>query len=530
MAVKIRLKRLGKIRAPYYRVVVADSRTKRDGRVIEEIGKYHPTEEPSFIEINSERALYWLGVGAQPSPQVEALLKLTGDWGTFKGEKNPKNTVKLKEAKVAFVADEKKKAVLKPKASKDEEPATPAEVRTQAEPSADAVRDTAAATVETRPPPERRQGVSSMLSAALEHLVKGIVDNPDDVHVVAEELTARRGPRGARAPRGPRPRDRPRRSHGQGAPQSDHGVRRRPQGSRRRGGHRFLRQQSPQDPTAGGAPHQGARPEGCHQARAVHRRARAAFRAGRGVHPAGAHRLALARQDASSSTNSSGTTGIPSRSSRTSLTAPSPRAWSRRSSGSTTTPRNRPPTRTPGTTTSWSACRCCATAWRSARVTRVDHFPAQDLLTVTHRRRPRGAGAVRHRDRPRGGHRGGNRSPSPRRPGSSRSSPPTTPTTQTPSRGIRRPSRSRGLPCASTSSRSSRSSSRCSTSRCSARPARAGSSTSRVHDLRDYTHDRHRTVDDTPYGGGAGMVMKPEPWGEALDSDPRRRRGAADAP
>ena len=70
MATKIRLKRLGKIRAPYYRVVVADSRTKRDGRVIEEIGKYHPTEEPSFIEIASERAQYWLGVGAQPTPQV----------------------------------------------------------------------------------------------------------------------------------------------------------------------------------------------------------------------------------------------------------------------------------------------------------------------------------------------------------------------------------------------------------------------------------------------------------------------------
>lgn len=115
MAVKIRLKRMGKIRAPYYRIVVADSRTKRDGRVIEEIGKYHPTEEPSFIEVKSDRALYWLGVGAQPSPQVEALLKLTGDWGTFKGEKNPKNTVKVKEAKVQFVADEKKKAVLKPK-------------------------------------------------------------------------------------------------------------------------------------------------------------------------------------------------------------------------------------------------------------------------------------------------------------------------------------------------------------------------------------------------------------------------------
>ena len=118
MAVKIRLKRLGKIRAPYYRIVVADSRTKRDGRVIEEIGKYHPTEEPSFIEVDSARAQYWLGVGAQPSPQVEAILKLTGDWGIFKGDKNATSTVKTKEAAVAFQADEKKKPVLKPKAEK----------------------------------------------------------------------------------------------------------------------------------------------------------------------------------------------------------------------------------------------------------------------------------------------------------------------------------------------------------------------------------------------------------------------------
>ena len=111
---------MGKIRAPYYRIVVADSRTKRDGRVIEEIGKYHPTEEPSFIEVDSARAQYWLSVGAQPSEQVAALLKLTGDWGIFKGEKNPKSTVKVKEAKVQFVADEKKKAVLKPKAEAPE--------------------------------------------------------------------------------------------------------------------------------------------------------------------------------------------------------------------------------------------------------------------------------------------------------------------------------------------------------------------------------------------------------------------------
>ncbi|TFC18982.1 30S ribosomal protein S16 [Cryobacterium algoritolerans] len=118
MAVKIRLKRMGKIRAPYYRIVVADSRTKRDGRVIEEIGIYHPTQEPSVIEVKSERAQYWLGVGAQPTEQVAALLKLTGDWGIFKGDKNAVSTVKVKEAKVAFVADEKKKPVLKPKADK----------------------------------------------------------------------------------------------------------------------------------------------------------------------------------------------------------------------------------------------------------------------------------------------------------------------------------------------------------------------------------------------------------------------------
>lgn len=118
MAVKIRLKRLGKIRAPYYRIVVADSRTKRDGRVIEEIGKYHPTEEPSFIEVDSERAQYWLSVGAQPTEQVAAILKLTGDWGKFKGDKDAVSTVKTAAAKEEFVADSSKKSVIKPKAEK----------------------------------------------------------------------------------------------------------------------------------------------------------------------------------------------------------------------------------------------------------------------------------------------------------------------------------------------------------------------------------------------------------------------------
>ncbi len=108
MATKIRLKRLGKIRAPYYRVVVADSRTKRDGRVIEEIGKYHPTEEPSFIEIASERAQYWLGVGAQPTPQVLVLLKITGDWQKFKNLPGQEGTLRTK---VKIAASEVQAAV-----------------------------------------------------------------------------------------------------------------------------------------------------------------------------------------------------------------------------------------------------------------------------------------------------------------------------------------------------------------------------------------------------------------------------------
>jgi small subunit ribosomal protein S16 len=89
VATKIKLMRLGKMRAPYYRIVVADSRTKREGRVIETIGKYHPKEDPSFIEVNSDRAQYWLGVGAQPTEPVAAIFRVTGDWQKFKGEAAP---------------------------------------------------------------------------------------------------------------------------------------------------------------------------------------------------------------------------------------------------------------------------------------------------------------------------------------------------------------------------------------------------------------------------------------------------------
>jgi small subunit ribosomal protein S16 len=99
VAVKIRLKRLGKIRVPQYRIVVVDARKKRDGRVIEEIGKYHPKEEPSYIEVVSERAQYWLGVGAQPSEPVAALLKVTGDWQRFKGLPGGEGTLRSADAK-----------------------------------------------------------------------------------------------------------------------------------------------------------------------------------------------------------------------------------------------------------------------------------------------------------------------------------------------------------------------------------------------------------------------------------------------
>jgi len=149
VAVKIRLKRLGKLRTPHYRIVIADSRKKRDGRVIEEIGRYIPTENPSFIEVDSERAQYWLGVGAQPTEQVEVLLKLTGDYQKSKGDKDAKNTVQVKAAKPVFEKDTKKKAVLVPKeelaakkAKAPTEDAAPEAEATEA-PAEDAVVETA---------------------------------------------------------------------------------------------------------------------------------------------------------------------------------------------------------------------------------------------------------------------------------------------------------------------------------------------------------------------------------------------------
>jgi small subunit ribosomal protein S16 len=99
VAVKIKLKRMGKTRNPQYRIVIADSRTARGGRAIEEIGIYQPRQEPSLIQVDSERAQYWLGVGAQPTEPVLAILKVTGDWQKFKGLPGAEGTLRVAEPK-----------------------------------------------------------------------------------------------------------------------------------------------------------------------------------------------------------------------------------------------------------------------------------------------------------------------------------------------------------------------------------------------------------------------------------------------
>jgi small subunit ribosomal protein S16 len=118
VAVKIKLKRVGKIHAPQYRVIIADSRTKRDGRAIEEIGIYQPMPDPSIIEIDSDRAQYWLGVGAQPTEAVMVLLKITGDWQRFKGLPGQEGTLKVapvKASKLAAYEEAVKEAADEPK-------------------------------------------------------------------------------------------------------------------------------------------------------------------------------------------------------------------------------------------------------------------------------------------------------------------------------------------------------------------------------------------------------------------------------
>jgi len=171
VAVKIKLKRMGKMRNAQYRIVVADARTKRDGRAIEEIGLYQPKQEPSLIKVDSDRAQYWLGVGAQPTEAVAVLLKITGDWQKFKGLPGAEGTLRVAEPKadkklifeaaaleaanepVKDATTPKKKAAAKVDAPKAEEPkAAEAEVvEAPAEPAAEAPAEPAAEAVVEAP-------------------------------------------------------------------------------------------------------------------------------------------------------------------------------------------------------------------------------------------------------------------------------------------------------------------------------------------------------------------------------------------
>lgn len=134
MAVKIKLKRIGKMREPHYRIVIADARTARGGRAIEEIGQYHPLENPSRIQVDSDRVQYWLGVGAQPTEAVAAILRVTGDWQSFRGEPAPPAML-VAEPK----ADKKSvfEAAAKESAGIDEKSATTPKAKKKAAPKAD---------------------------------------------------------------------------------------------------------------------------------------------------------------------------------------------------------------------------------------------------------------------------------------------------------------------------------------------------------------------------------------------------------
>jgi small subunit ribosomal protein S16 len=178
LATKIRLMRMGKIRTPFFRVVVTDSRKARNGLSIEEIGRYVPGQDPSIIEINSERALYWLGVGAQPSEAVEALLKVTGDWQKFKGLPGTEGTLRVAAPKPAkSVAYE---AAMKAAAAEPAEGATTLKKKAQEKLAAKnnpVVEEAPVAVAEEAPVAE----------AVVEETVEAVVETPE---AVTEEAAA----------------------------------------------------------------------------------------------------------------------------------------------------------------------------------------------------------------------------------------------------------------------------------------------------------------------------------------------------
>jgi small subunit ribosomal protein S16 len=195
VAVKIKLKRMGSIRNPQYRVVIADARTARDGRAIEEIGLYHPKEEPSLIKINSDRVQYWLGVGAQPTEPVMVLLKITGDWQKFKGLPGAEGTLRVKEAKVdkntkfaetvAAVANEPRTPTIRPKVEKPVEEVKVEEVKAEeavaeSAAAADIASDVVASEVST-------ENIEEVVEATVEETVEAVVA---EAEVVAEAVEA----------------------------------------------------------------------------------------------------------------------------------------------------------------------------------------------------------------------------------------------------------------------------------------------------------------------------------------------------
>ena len=203
MAVKIKLTRLGKIRNPQYRIAVADARNRRDGRAIEVIGRYHPKEEPSLIEIDSERAQYWLSVGAQPTEPVLKLLKITGDWQKFKGPARRGGQAEGRPAQAEQTRAVQRRPGRRRRCSRHrgrhaEEEESSGEEGRQAEkadgadvapkPAAEAERRRRAGRAGDR---ELTTAMSTVVVDAVEHLVRGIVDNPDDVRV--DLVTSRRG-------------------------------------------------------------------------------------------------------------------------------------------------------------------------------------------------------------------------------------------------------------------------------------------------------------------------------------------------
>jgi small subunit ribosomal protein S16 len=179
VAVKIKLKRVGKVHAPQYRVVVADSRTARNGRAIEEIGIYQPLDEPSLIKVDSERVQYWLGVGAQPTEAVAAILKVTGDWQKFKGEPGAEGTLKVAEPK----ADKKVayESAVKEAANEPKTPA-PRKVAAKVEEAAEAIAEKVEEAVEAV-----AEKVEEAVEAVAEK-IEGEKDQPvvEEVAVVEE--------------------------------------------------------------------------------------------------------------------------------------------------------------------------------------------------------------------------------------------------------------------------------------------------------------------------------------------------------